>query len=199
MSIELFLAMALFAFVASITPGPNNLMLMATGANAGYKKCLPQMVGVVIGFNLLLLGLALGLVALMTQIPQTKWALRLLGSSYLLYLSYRLAMSRSLSVSGDQKVMPLSFLASLAFQWVNPKGWSLGATAIVQFIQPEAPIITFLGLAIIYSTTNFFAVSSWTLFGSAMQQFLAQPQRLKYFNISMGLLLALTIIPVWLD
>ena len=131
MSIEVIFALFIFAFVASITPGPNNIMLMASGTNFGFRKTFPHILGINIGFSTLVFGVGVGLMEIFNTIPFTQIILKFLCGGYLIYLSYRIAVSSSdIEKDGEQKSKPLSFLQALLFQWVNPKGWSMSLTAI---------------------------------------------------------------------
>jgi len=121
MSTEVFLALLGYAFVTSITPGPNNLMLLASGVNFGFIRTIPHMLGVGIGFFVMLLAVGFGLGAVFTAFPALHLVLKVLGSAYLLYLAWRIATTRSLAKEGKAGAVPMTFLEAAAFQWVNPK------------------------------------------------------------------------------
>ncbi|MGO4841915.1 LysE family translocator, partial [Rhizobiaceae sp. 2RAB30] len=114
----------------SVTPGPNNLMLLASGVNFGFQRTVPHMLGIGAGFLVLLLSIGLGLGALLSAYPALHLALKFAGGAYLLYLAWRIAMSRSLSDSRGEKARPMSFLEAAAFQWVNPKAWMIALTGM---------------------------------------------------------------------
>lgn len=196
MQSEAFLALLVYAFVTSVTPGPNNLMLLASGVNFGFQRTVPHMLGIGAGFLVLLLATGLGLGALLSAYPPLHLALKIAGGVYLLYLAWRIAMSRSLSDGKGEKARPMSFLEAAAFQWVNPKAWMIALTGMAVYTQPEAPISSMLIVAFAFAAVNLPSVSSWAAFGSAMRGFLADPMRLKWFNIGMGLLLAVTLWPM---
>lgn len=196
MQSEAFLALLVYAFVTSVTPGPNNLMLLASGVNFGFQRTVPHMLGIGAGFLVLLLSIGLGLGALLSAYPALHLSLKLAGGAYLLYLAWRIAMSRSLSEGKGAKARPMSFLEAAAFQWVNPKAWMIALTGMAVYTQPEAPVTSMLIVAFAFAAVNLPSVSSWAAFGSAMRGFLADPVRLKWFNIGMGLLLAVTLWPM---
>ncbi len=197
MPVDTFLALLLFAFVSSITPGPNNVMLLASGVNFGFWRTVPHMCGIAAGFGSLLLCVGFGLGALLVAFPALNLVLKVLGGSYLLYLAWRIAMSRSMGQT-DAKTgsAPMSFGAAAAFQWVNPKAWMMAVTAMSVYSSPETPYLSVVLVAGAFVLVNFPSVSTWVGFGTVLRSFLSDPQRLKWFNIAMGVLLALTIFPM---
>lgn len=196
MSTEAFMALVVFAFVSSITPGPNNFMLLASGVNFGFRRTIPHMLGIGAGFVALLLGVGFGLGALLSAYPQLHMALKVAGGAYLLYLAWRIAMSRSMSEKGEGTARPMSFLEAAAFQWVNPKAWVMAVTAMAIYISPAAPFLSVLLVAFAFGVVNLPCVSSWAGFGMALRGFLADPVRLKWFNIAMGTALAASLWPM---
>lgn len=197
MPVDTFLALLTFAFVSSITPGPNNVMLLASGVNFGFWRTVPHMFGIAAGFGSLLLCVGLGLGALLTNFPAVAILLKILGGSYLLYLAWRIAMSRSMGKADtDSGSSPMTLSAAAAFQWVNPKAWMMAITAMSVYSNPEAPYLSVVLVATAFVLVNFPSVSTWVGFGTVLRSFLDDPVRLKWFNITMGTLLALTIIPM---
>ena len=130
MSTELFAALFAFAFVSSVTPGPNNLMLMASGANFGFKRTIPHMLGVGIGFTLMVVLVGAGLMQLFDLYPVSYDVLRVVCVIYLSYLAYRIATAAAPEHQADSTAKPFSFLQAALFQWVNPKAWTMALTAI---------------------------------------------------------------------
>ena len=193
---DMLAALAAFALVSSITPGPNNLMLLASGVNFGFLRTVPHMLGIGAGFLSLLLGVGLGLGALLTAFPALHTGLKIAGGVYLLYLAWRIGMSRSLSAKGEGAARPMSFLEAAAFQWINPKAWVMAVTAMAVYTDPRAPFLSVLLIASGFAIVNLPSVSSWAGFGTVLRGFLADPVRLKWFNIAMGLLLAATLWPM---
>ncbi|PSM17829.1 MULTISPECIES: LysE family translocator [Nitratireductor] len=195
MTADVFFALLVFAFVSSITPGPNNLMLLVSGVNYGFWRTVPHMLGIGAGFVTLLLSVGLGLGAVLSSFPSLHTALKFAGGAYLLYLAWRIAMSRSIDgVSGNGR--PMSFLSAAAFQWVNPKAWVMAVTAMVLYTNADSPFGSVFLVAVAFGLVNVPCVSSWAGFGVALRRFLADPIRLKWFNIAMGLLLAATLWPM---
>lgn len=196
MSYETFAALIVYSFVSSITPGPNNFMLLASGVNYGFTRTIPHMLGIGVGFASLLLGVGLGLGALLTAFPAMHLVLKVLGGGYLLYLAWRIAMSRTMGKGGSGKSRPMSFLEAAAFQWVNVKAWVMAVTAMALYTNPQMPLGSVLLITLAFALVNLPCVSSWAAFGLALRGFLSDPTRLKWFNIGMGAALALTLWPM---
>ena len=196
MTVDVFMAMLVFAFVSSITPGPNNLMLLASGVNFGFRRTIPHMLGIGFGFLVLLLAVGFGLGALLTAYPQLHTALKIAGGAYLLYLAWRIGMSRSMGDKGQGRARPMGFWEAVAFQWINPKAWVMAVTAMAIYTSPEQPFLSVTLVATAFAIVNLPCVSSWAGFGVALRGFLADPARLKWFNIAMGVMLALTLWPM---
>jgi threonine/homoserine/homoserine lactone efflux protein len=190
-----FLPLLLFTLATSVTPGPNNLMLLASGVNFGLVRTLPHILGITTGFGSLLLGIGLGLGALFTAWPTLHLVLKLLGGCYLLYLAWKIAGSRAI---GETKVgaKPLSFAQAAAFQWVNPKAWVIALTVTSLFADPERPYVSVLLVALTVIVFNLPAIILWTGFGTALRGFLSRSERLKIFNVIMAFLLVATLIPM---
>lgn len=195
MSYDIFLTLLVFAFVTSITPGPNNFMLLASGVNFGFRRTIPHMLGVGIGFFVLLLGVGFGLGAVFETVPQLYTALKFAGGAYLVYLAYKIGMSRSIG-EVEGKARPMSFMAAAAFQWVNPKAWVMAVTAMATYTSHNAYIFTVLLVGLAFAAVNLPCVSSWAGFGTLMRGWLSDPVRLKWFNISMAVLLVASLWPM---
>ena len=196
MSYEALLALSVFAFVTSISPGPSNFMLLASGANFGFARTAPQVLGVTLGFKSVLLGAGLGLGAALTAWPGLHVALKIAGGAYLICLAWRIGTSRSMGAAGGIEGRPLTFLESAAFQWINPKAWIVAATAMAVYGSPDAPFLSVALVSTAFALINLPSVSAWAGFGVALKGFLSNPRRLKWFNIAMGLLLAGTLLPM---
>lgn len=195
MSAELFLALLAFAVVASVTPGPNNMMLMASGVNFGFRRTIPHMVGITIGFVALLLAVGFGLGAMMERFPLLHLALKVIGGAYLLYLAWRIALSRSL---GEAKAgaRPVSLMEAALFQWVNPKAWVMALAAMAAYASPDHYVSSVLIMALVFGIVSVFTVSAWAGFGTGLRSWLANPVRLKRFNVAMAVLLVLSLWPM---
>ncbi len=197
MSTDAFLALLVYALVTSITPGPNNFMLLASGVNFGFARTIPHMLGIGIGFLVLLLAVGFGLGAVLTAFPALHTGLKIAGGAYLLYLAWKIAMSRSIGANaGSTKARPMSFLEAAAFQWVNPKAWVMAITAMAVYTNPDKPFLSVALISLSFAVVNLPSVSTWAGFGTGLRGFLSDPVRLKWFNMAMGALLAATLWPM---
>lgn len=194
MTYELLTALAAFAFVTSITPGPNNLMLMASGANYGFRRTIPHMLGVGLGFVLMVALVGLGLMGLFDAFPITHTVLKYAGIAYLLWLAWKIAKAGMPQTDGSTGT-PMTFLQAAAFQWVNPKAWQMALTAITLYA-PERTVWSILMVAAVFGAVNLPSVSSWTVLGQQMTRVLTSPLRLRVFNGIMALLLVASLWPV---
>ncbi|CAD7023511.1 LysE family translocator [Pseudorhizobium endolithicum] len=195
MPLETFLALVLFAFTTSITPGPNNMMLFASGVNFGFRRTIPHMLGIGAGFLSLLIGVGLGLGALMQSVPLVYTILKFAGGAYLLWIAWKIGTSRSLS-EGEAGARPMTFFGAAAFQWVNPKAWVMAVTAMATYTNPTYYVPTVLLVGVAFALVNLPSVSTWAGFGSALREWLSVPLRLKWFNITMAVLLVISLWPM---
>ncbi|KUP93308.1 cysteine/O-acetylserine efflux protein [Tritonibacter horizontis] len=194
MTYDLLAALALFAFVSSITPGPNNLMLMASGANFGFRRTIPHMLGVALGFVFMVLMVGAGLVQVFDAFPVTYTVLKAGSVIYLLYLAWKIAHATP-ARPGDDIGTPMTFLQAAAFQWVNPKAWAMALTAISAYT-PDHRLWSILLVGAIFGAINLPSVGSWTVLGQQMARFLTSPRRLTVFNWTMAALLVASLYPV---
>ena len=195
MSLETLLALFLFAFTTSITPGPNNMMLFASGVNFGFRRTIPHMFGIGAGFFSLLIAVGLGLGALMQSVPLLYTVLKFAGGAYLLWIAWKIGTSRSLS-EGEAAARPMTFLGAAAFQWVNPKAWVMAVTAMATYTDPAYYLPTVLMVGLVFAAVNVPSVSTWAGFGSTLREWLSVPVRLKWFNITMAVLLVASLWPM---
>ncbi|GAB7228538.1 LysE family translocator [Vibrio rotiferianus] len=186
-------ALALFAFVSTFTPGPNNIMLMTSGANVGFKRTVPHMLGITLGFGAMLILVGIGLMSLFHTYPITHKILKVLSLTYLVYLTYKIATSSKTEVKDNYR--PMSFLGAVAFQWVNPKGWSMALTAITVY-SSGGSWLELAFIAGIFCLANLPSVTFWTAAGIQLQRWLTTPKRVKGFNYGMAALLLLSTIPM---
>ena len=196
LSYDIFMTLVVFAFVTSITPGPNNLMLLASGVNFGFRRTIPHMLGIGMGFLLLLLGVGYGLGAVLEAAPALYLALKFAGGAYMLYLAYKIATSTSVGKVDDAAAQPMSFMQAVLFQWVNPKAWVMAVTAMASYTVHDDYALSVLLIGVVFAVINVPSVSSWAAFGSLLRQWLEDPVRLKWFNLTMALLLVVSLWPM---
>ncbi len=200
MTLNLFLALAAFALVSSLTPGPNNLMLMASGTNFGFARTVPHMLGVSIGFVFMVILVGLGLVGIFKTFPVTYVILKWVSVVYLLYLAWKIANAGALvvkdGVSATAEAKPFRFYQAVLFQWVNPKAWTMALTAVTVYAPPQKPLLGLVTVAVIFGAINLPSVGLWALLGVQMRRFLDEPGKMRAFNITAALLLVATLYPV---
>ncbi|CAN7447206.1 LysE family translocator [Pararhizobium sp. LjRoot238] len=195
MQADTFLALFLFAFTTSITPGPNNMMLFASGVNFGFARTIPHMFGIGAGFLSLLIAVGLGLGALLHSVPLLYTALKFAGGAYLVWIAWKIGTSRTLS-EGKANAVPMTFLQAAAFQWINPKAWVMAVTAMATYTSEQSYLASVVFVGIVFAIVNVPSVSTWAGFGSALRQWLSEPVRLKWFNITMAVLLVVSLWPM---
>ena len=195
MTNELLTGLGLFALVSSITPGPNNLMLMASGANYGFRLTIPHMLGVSIGFMLMALLVGMGLAQLFQIFPTSYTVLKVVSVLYLLFLAWKIATAATPGSNTSASGQPFTFVQAALFQWVNPKAWTMALTAITIYA-PSHTLSSVVLVALIFGIINLPSVSCWTLLGQQIQSLLTSSRRLAIFNTGMALLLVLSLYPV---
>lgn len=195
MPFDVFLALVGFSFVSSITPGPNNIMLLTSGVNFGFRRTIPHMLGIGIGFGILLLAVGFGLKEAFEAFPVLQLVIKITGGLYLLYLAWKIANSGPVE-TGNADGKPMTFLAASLFQWVNPKAWVMAITAMTVYTgQPD--FITSVWIVVFaFVIVNVPSVAVWCGFGVGLRQFLSNPKWLRVFNVSMALLLVASLWPM---
>lgn len=189
------LAFAGFAFVASITPGPNNAMLLASGVNFGFRRTIPHIAGIAFGCVVMLVLVGFGLGEAFRAVPGLYTALRWVGAAYLLWLAWGIARSGP----ADERpagASPFGFWPAAFFQWVNPKAWILVAGAVSTYAPPDGFAGSVAVLAVLLTLVNLPSTAIWAGFGAALRPVLADPRGMRVFNVAMALLLVLSLVPV---
>jgi|TARA_B110000091_G_scaffold154820_1_gene164873 threonine/homoserine/homoserine lactone efflux protein len=198
MSSELIIALSTFALVSSITPGPNNVMLMSSGATFGFKRTIPAMLGVGVGFVFMLLMVGIGLIELFDSYPITYQILKVFSITYLFYLAFKIATSLAPEDSRNQNAQPFSFLQAALFQWVNPKAWTMALTAMSVY-SPTRDFNAILLITIVFGLVNIPCASVWIILGQKLRILLKNDGHLRLFNLAMAALLLMSIYPVLLN
>lgn len=203
---ETLLALASFTFVASITPGPNNLMLAASGVGFGLRRTVPHMLGVCAGFALLVLTCGLGIGALIMQSPAAATALKIAGSGYLVFLAWTLrgnvvgptpAGAEGTGQAG--RARPMSFAGAAAFQFANPKAWLMGVTAASAFLPALGGDWRALALlCLVVTLVNAPCITSWAVLGSTIRAQLENPVWQRRFSGVMVVLTLYAALSIWL-
>lgn len=196
MTYEILIALCGFAFSTSITPGPNNLMLMASGANYGLRRTLPHMLGISLGHGFMVAMVGIVLLQVFEAYPVLNIVLKGLSATYMIWLAWKIANAvppEAKAVTGK----PFTFLQAAAFQWVNPKAWFMAITAISAYApQDQGVVVGSMIVAAIFAAVNLPSVSVWAWMGVQVRRWLGSAQRLRIFNGSMALLLVVSLYPM---
>jgi threonine/homoserine/homoserine lactone efflux protein len=196
LTLDALLAIALFSVVSSITPGPNNLMLLASGVNHGIRASMPHLMGVNLGFLVLLLAVGFGLGAVFAVYPVVYTVMKWLGMAYLLYLAYAIARSGAPS---EAKVgsRPMGFWAAAAFQWINPKAWIMAISVFSSYLPPDHSLLAAVWVSVLFAFINAPCIAAWAVFGATLRDRLRSPHVLRWFNGGMAALLIVSMIPLF--
>lgn len=194
---DMLAALTAFAIVSSITPGPNNLMLMASGTNFGLARSVPHLLGVSMGFVLMLVVVGAGLGAALTAWPAAMLVLKLVSASYLLYLAWKVATAAPPSTGEHGAASrPFTFVQAAAFQWVNPKAWTMALTAMAVYVPADDRTVGVLVVALVFGAVNLPSVGLWTAAGVPLRRLLHRPKALRTFNIVAALMLVGSLYPL---
>jgi threonine/homoserine/homoserine lactone efflux protein len=194
-SADSLVALIAFAFVSSITPGPNNLMLMTSGTNFGFQRTVPHFLGVSGGFVVMTVLVGAGAAWLFTALPFAGLGLKVLSVAYLLYLAWRIGTAAPPKL-GESGSRPLTFLQAAAFQWVNPKAWTMALTAVSVHLPEGQRWAGLVTLAVVFGAVNLPSVGVWALLGVQLRRLLDHPRALRAFNVTAALLLVASLWPV---
>jgi threonine/homoserine/homoserine lactone efflux protein len=192
MSADLLLALVAFAFVTSVTPGPNNVMLLASGANFGLRRTVPHMLGISLGHAAMVALVGLGLAAAFEAEPRLRLALAAVSVAYLVWLAWRIAMAAPPG-EGTGRGRPMTFGEAAAFQWVNPKAWTMALGAVTLYAAGTTSSV--LIVAAVFALVNLPSVSLWAALGVQIRRLLGTPGRLRPFNRTMAALLLASLWP----
>jgi len=194
MSFAVLTALLGFAFVTTVTPGPNNLMLMASGANFGFRRSVPHMLGISGGVSAMAFLVGMGLMAVFEAAPMLGIALQVLSVVYLLWLAFKIATAAPLT---DQaaNARPMSMLQAAAIQWVNPKAWAMCLSAVALYA-PDRTVLSVAVVAGAFTVVSLPAISLWAWLGTVIQQWLSNPTRLRAFNGLMAFMLIASLYPI---
>jgi threonine/homoserine/homoserine lactone efflux protein len=185
-----------FAFVAGITPGPNNALLMLSGAHWGFRATLPLFLGIVLGFPLMFFAVGMGLGNAFKTWPVLHLVLKVVSVAYLLWLAWSLARAGSPDIASGQ-AKPVSFLGAAGLQWVNPKAWLIAVSVMSVYVPVGAPPLpAVLSIMLVLFLVAIPCALTWLLFGTAVAGFLTNPRRVFVFNLTMALFLVLSIVPI---
>ena len=196
MTAATLLPFLVFATVASITPGPNNILVMSTTATRGLRAGIPMVLGVALGFGFMVTVVGAGLAAPLIRFPVLQTAMRWIGVAWLLLLAWKIARSPAIDLDRAETRAPMGFWGSCAFQWINPKAWIMAvATAATYTLAGIAPAWQSPARGLIFVMISLPSISTWALLGLGVGRWLATAHRLRVFNVTMGVLLAASAVP----
>ena len=177
---------------ASFTPGPNNALLASFGASHGFRATVPHILGIGIGFPFMIFMVGLFLGEVFQQSAQLQLGVQIIGVVILLWMAWRTATAGGAGTADARQ--PFTFWQSAAFQWVNPKGWTFAIGVAAQFVAPDRPWVTALICGGAFMAVGFGSAFVWAFAGQAMTRFLTSEARRRAFNITMGALIALSVV-----
>ena len=199
MSHSLFVAFVMFAFVMFITPGPNNIMLLSSGLTYGFRRTIPHIVGVTIGFAFMVGAVGVGLGAIFIAYPVLQTILKYIGAAYLIYLAWQIGMAEPEAPEQDNSRGPMTFWGAALFQWVNAKGWVMVIGTITAYAAIAAFPLNIVFQVVLSLILGALCCTAWALFGTALRPILTSPKAVRAFNIVMALLLLASLYPVFMD
>lgn len=193
---EIFIAVLFFAFSTTITPGPNNVMIMSSGVNYGVRASMPHFLGICLGFPLMVLLVGFGFGVIFEKFPNLHQLIKVVGVVYLLWLAWHIASAEPKAIKrGDKK--PFTFWQAALFQWVNAKAWMMASGAVAAYTTVQGnPVMEVVAITLAFLLMAFPCVGVWLLFGSLLRKVLSNSLFQRVFNITMGLILVASIIPV---
>ncbi len=195
MDLQWLIAVAGFCFVTCFTPGPNNTMLMASGLNFGIARTLPHLLGVSLGFPVMVFAVGLGVASVFQAYPPLYTALKVISIVYLLWLALQIAMADTVKTDGGGS-KPLTFLQAAAFQWVNPKAWIMAVGISATYLvagQFWASLVVFSGIFLI---SGLCSSSTWALGGAGLRALIGNRAWVRAINIALALVLVASLWPI---
>lgn len=200
MTLDALIALVGFAFAMSITPGPGNFLLLASGVNFGFARTLPMILGISFGFLTMVFCVGMGLGEVLTRLPAAYTGLKFLCAAYVLWLAWKIANSRALGSNNiSQVASPIGFIQAALFQLVNPKAWAVALILTVSYTNPDDYLISLVLMIGVFAVINLPTISIWVISGVALQRLLGEGRRIIVFNIAMAILLVGSMIPVLLS
>ncbi|MEX2318262.1 MAG: LysE family translocator [Bauldia sp.] len=193
---ETFLPLLGFVVVSTVTPGPNNLMCLMSGANFGLRRTVPHISGIAAGFPVMIVASGFGLVWVFDTWPVLHEILKYVAFAYLLWLAWRIAIAGRPEAKEGAGARPLTFLEAAAFQWVNPKAWAIVFGGMALYTTAGGNKVFEIGLfAVLFGLICLPNGVVWTLFGRAIAGFLENDVQRRWFNIGMAVLLVVSVVP----
>lgn len=195
-TLTMLISIGSFALASTMTPGPNNMMLLSSGLTFGYKRTIPHALGVNIGFPVMVICVGLGIGRLFEVFPFTYVALKVVGICYLVWMAWHIANTKGAADTENKNDKPFTFIQAALFQWINPKAWVMAITSTATFITDhQIASIQVVIISCIYCICAFFSTNSWSLGGVILKRFIRNERFVRIFNITMAILIVGSIIP----
>lgn len=191
---DYYISLFVFTFVASISPGPNNMMLMASGANHGIRQSIPHYLGICLGFPVMVVLVGLGIDVVFSKYPAIFLYLKIIGVTYLCFLAWKIANAGNSKAANAIKE-PFTFIQAAGFQWLNPKAWAIAIGALTAFSIKSNFLLGVLSVTVVYLISGLICMALWLIVGQNLRRFLNTGLRIQYFNVSMAILLLISVIP----
>ena len=196
MSFDLLVALVAFAAAMAWTPGPNNLMLLTSGVNFGLARTMPHLIGICVGFPLMIVIVGVGIGQVFISFPLLYTVLKALSVLYMIWLAWKIANAGPMKKEAVAATRPMRFHEAVLFQWVNPKGWAIALTAVAAYTLPAAYTFSLLMIALTFLDINVPGSFAWVGFGLGLRKLLQDPVRVRLFNVTMAVLLVASLLPV---
>jgi threonine/homoserine/homoserine lactone efflux protein len=196
MTYGLFIALFIFGGIAAFTPGPNNTMLLATGINFGVRRAWPHILGIAIGFPFMIACIGFGLGRVFEIYPWIYVALKYFGAAYMIWLAWKIAISKPSGDDGIVNAAPITFLQACAFQWVNPKAWIMGVTALSAYTVASHYTVGVMAVVGTFVFMGFTSALTWVLFGAGLKHILNDVRYNRIINLGLALALVASLVPM---
>ncbi len=195
-SITVLISFILFTFVACMSPGPNNLMLLSSGLTFGYKRTLPHALGIIVGYPIMFLIVGLGLGKIFEQNPMVLEIMKYIGISYLCWMAWQIANAKGSLHSNDTEAKPFTFWQAVLFQWVNPKAWIMAITSLATFLTTSNELLfQILLMSIITVLIGIITTHSWSLGGVFLKRIIHSNENVQIFNKIVAVVLVSSVVP----
>jgi threonine/homoserine/homoserine lactone efflux protein len=194
MTFSLLVSVAIFSFVTSVSPGPNNTFLLSSGANFGLRKSLPYLNGIMVGLTGMMVALGAGLGVVFTTLPVVYQILKWVGFAYIVYLATLIVRSTSKSDTGEAQY--IGFIKATTFQFVNPKAWVVVGSFMATMVPVDAGLGATIFVCLLFLVFTYPGAFLWAVAGQVLKEWLSNPLRRRIFNIVSAVLLVLSMVPV---
>ncbi len=198
MSADSLLALVAFAFATLWTPGPNNILLANSGATYGFRRTIPHLIGVSWGFPFMMFCVAVGLGEAFRAEPALREGLRYVGTGVMLWIAWKVASAGRAKAEGGRG-RPWRFHEAVAFQWINPKAWSMSVGVASAYMAGARPVLEAASISSVFVLIGMGSAAGWCAFGAAIRRWLSTDARLRAFNVAMGGLVAASAIYILID